>query len=188
MGVIVVSNLIIAIIGVALFVGIALGGALFLGPRFQDAQDNSTASAFVGAVSEVAAAANSYRGATEYAGGLDLATPSTLVSNGYMKTLPSDPLARSGPQMDLVDAQGVDAAAASDKASWSPRFVVWSLGDRRDLCTMIQRKLGTISTSAEVSDAQVATSAGAGKAAGCFRTSSRSSNVASGDYVAYARM
>jgi len=37
------SNVLIGIIGVILFIGLALAGALFLGPRFQDATINSRA-------------------------------------------------------------------------------------------------------------------------------------------------
>ena len=55
------SNVLIGIIGVILFIGLALAGALFLGPRFQESTNNSRASAAVQAVAQVASAANMYR-------------------------------------------------------------------------------------------------------------------------------
>src|SRR3546814_303803 len=54
------SNVLIGIIGVILFIGLALAGALFLGPRFQESTNNSRASASVQAVSQIASAANMF--------------------------------------------------------------------------------------------------------------------------------
>jgi len=41
------SNVLIGIIGVILFIGLALAGALFLGPRFQESTNNSRGSAVI---------------------------------------------------------------------------------------------------------------------------------------------
>src|SRR3546814_19495658 len=54
------SNVLIGIIGVILFIGLALAGALFLGPRFQESTNNSRASASVQAVSQIASAATMF--------------------------------------------------------------------------------------------------------------------------------
>src|SRR3546814_18801710 len=54
------SNVLIGIIGVILFIGLALAGALFLGPRFQESTNNSRPSASVQAVSQIASAANMF--------------------------------------------------------------------------------------------------------------------------------
>ena len=81
------SNVLIGIIGVILFIGLALAGALFLGPRFQESTNNSRASAAVQAVSQVANAANMYQvqeGKSDY-------STTNLVSGGYLKVLPSNP-------------------------------------------------------------------------------------------------
>ena len=83
------SNVLIGIIGVILFIGLALAGALFLGPRFQESTNNSKASAAVQAVAQVANAANMYRvqeGTTPLTGDLDL-----LKTSGYLKSSPSNP-------------------------------------------------------------------------------------------------
>ena len=55
------SNVLIGIIGVILFIGLALAGALFLGPRFQESRNNSTASAQVAGMKQVADAIGLYR-------------------------------------------------------------------------------------------------------------------------------
>jgi hypothetical protein len=55
------SNVLIGIIGVILFIGLALAGALFLGPRFQESRNNSIASAQVAGMKQVADAISLYR-------------------------------------------------------------------------------------------------------------------------------
>ena len=90
------SNVLIGIIGVILFIGLALAGALFLGPRFQESTNNSRASAAVQAVSQIANAANMYQvqeGKVAPAIGTssDTSTSDTLVGKGYLKSVPSNP-------------------------------------------------------------------------------------------------
>ena len=80
------SNVLIGIIGVILFIGLALAGALFLGPRFQEATLNSKASAQVQAMHQIANAANMYR-VNEGSAVNDVGT---LVSTKYLKSTPAD--------------------------------------------------------------------------------------------------
>jgi hypothetical protein len=47
------SNLLIGIIGVILFIGLALAGALFLGPRFQESTSNAEAAASIATMQQV---------------------------------------------------------------------------------------------------------------------------------------
>ena len=97
------SNVLIGIIGVILFIGLALAGALFLGPRFQESTNNSRASAAVQAVSQVANAANMYQvqeGKT-YTG----ADAQGLVEGQYLKSIPSNPTGTGGGAI-VVDAAG----------------------------------------------------------------------------------
>ncbi len=54
------SNVLIGIIGVILFIGLALAGALFLGPRFQEATINSKAAALVQQANQVVQARSMY--------------------------------------------------------------------------------------------------------------------------------
>jgi len=80
------SNVLIGIIGVILFIGLALAGALFLGPRFQESTNNSKASAQVAAMHQIANAANMYQ-VNEGKQTLDI---NVLKSGGYLKSVPSD--------------------------------------------------------------------------------------------------
>lgn len=89
------SNVLIGIIGVILFIGLALAGALFLGPRFQEATTNSDASAVMAGIHQVAMAAEMYR-LQEGASTLIPANDAALTTSGYLKTRPSNttPVAR----------------------------------------------------------------------------------------------
>ena len=89
------SNVLIGIIGVILFIGLALAGALFLGPRFQEASTNSKASAQVSAMKQLSDAVNMYE---LQEGQKDLplkdgAFVTKLATKGYLKS-------------DLTDALG----------------------------------------------------------------------------------
>jgi hypothetical protein len=105
-GIIVLSNVLIGIIGVILFIGLALAGALFLGPRFQEATVNSKASAAVQAISQVSSAVRLYEtqsGAvvTPATAGTTLSTTTEnsyreLVAGGYLKTVPANPTNSGG--------------------------------------------------------------------------------------------
>ena len=81
------SNVLIGIIGVILFIGLALAGALFLGPRFQESANNSRGAAAVQAVQQVSNAVHMF----QLNEGLDFTTTSfaDLLSKGYLKTQPS---------------------------------------------------------------------------------------------------
>ena len=105
------SNVLIGIIGVILFIGLALAGALFLGPRFQESTNNSRASAAVQAVSQVANAANMYQvqEGTTYATD---ATGDGLVSTNYLKSIPSNPTGGAAPAI----AAGVVSMTLSSNA------------------------------------------------------------------------
>ncbi|AXK44110.1 hypothetical protein [Erythrobacter aureus] len=89
------SQVLIGIIGVILFIGLALAGAMFLGPRFQESAANSRASAAIQAVTQVAQATNLYM--------LDEGRPppptnaQVLVDAGYLKAVPVNPITSSSP-------------------------------------------------------------------------------------------
>jgi hypothetical protein len=97
------SNVLIGIIGVILFIGLALAGALFLGPRFQEATLNSRASATVQAVSQIAHAAemrNISVGTplTSSSGAID-----SLATEGWLKTPPTNPSGGTGIFLQSID-------------------------------------------------------------------------------------
>ncbi len=99
------SNVLIGIIGVILFIGLALAGALFLGPRFQEATNNSKASSVTSTLQQAAAAASMYE--------LQSGRPIMAVAEnydgsflvpGYLKTKPMNPV--NGNEVGIVDRFG----------------------------------------------------------------------------------
>jgi len=85
------SNVLIGIIGVILFIGLALAGALFLGPRFQESTNNSKAAMAVQGVSQIASAIQ-LRNLNEGSSLPSSASIQTdLVNAGYLKAVPKNP-------------------------------------------------------------------------------------------------
>ncbi len=123
------SNVLIGIIGVILFIGLALAGALFLGPRFQQSTQASRASAAVQATAQVASAMNMYRAVegTDYAGtGFD-----DLVTAGYLKAVPSNP----------TGTGDFDVGSVSDGNGSSRPVVLMRLGtDAEAVCKEINKQ------------------------------------------------
>ena len=81
------SNVLIGIIGVILFIGLALAGALFLGPRFQESANTSKASAISSSIAQVAQAVEMYR--LQEGREAPASTTLTAIVPGYLKTMPS---------------------------------------------------------------------------------------------------
>ena len=125
------SNVLIGIIGVILFIGLALAGALFLGPRFQDATVNSKASANVQAVQQVANAAQMYQvdTGTRIRGEHDNSGVAWL-SPGYLKSVPKpDPTAVGPNTYAYYNGTVAYMQFGSDDAS-------------RRLCEAVQKQVG----------------------------------------------
>ncbi len=133
------SNVLIGIIGVILFIGLALAGALFLGPRFQDSQNASKAAAVSQALNQMAAATN--------LNNLDTGEPmstsehdtvaATLASRGYLKSAITSPL--DGAPIPIVLESG------SRNPIGPGRFFYTSLGSSstsRAICMQIERNAG----------------------------------------------
>ena len=97
------SNVLIGIIGVILFIGLALAGALFLGPRFQDATANSKAASLMTQLKQVSDAAELWRVDTgnRYVPVVNTA----FLQPGYLKSAPRNPV-----------------SGADSGYFWSPRF------------------------------------------------------------------
>ena len=79
------SNVLIGIIGVILFIGLALAGALFLGPKFQEASLKSEASATMGMVAQAAHGMNLYRVNEGKEAGASTTDLTTVANAGYLK-------------------------------------------------------------------------------------------------------
>jgi hypothetical protein len=96
-----VSNVLIGIIGVILFIGLALAGALFLGPRFQEASNSAKASSATQTIAQVANAVHMYEvqegtPVVPSAANTTLGTKTEqsykqLVEGGYLKSVPTNP-------------------------------------------------------------------------------------------------
>lgn len=180
------SSVLIGIIGVALFIGIAIGGAVFLGPQFERSQDSAVASRIVSNLGEIASSISDARMALGTSGGSTLATPENLRDAGFLATVPDMPL-NTGNGWVVVDGAGYDLAGSSSQATWTPRYVFLSLGADAELCTRVQRLVGNLASGGAVSSGTTTIDAMAERPAGCFRTSRSTVNVAVGDYVAYVR-
>jgi hypothetical protein len=102
------SNVLIGIIGVILFIGLALAGALFLGPRFQQSKISSSAAASVQALSQAANAVQLYNvneGRRFPAGG-----GSVAVGSEYLKKQTLQP----SPNFGIIDVRNADGSYDGD--------------------------------------------------------------------------
>lgn len=137
------SNVLIGIIGVILFIGLALAGALFLGPQFQESTNNSRASASVQAVSQISSAANMYtvqEGRSDY-------TLANLVSGGYLKSIPANPTSSEAGFEPTLDA--TNAA------------ITMNLGNNAEkVCVAIAKQTGTLATTGDLAAAMPAAPSG----------------------------
>jgi hypothetical protein len=151
------SNVLIGIIGVILFIGLALAGALFLGPRFQESANNSKAAAAVQIVSQMASAARLYevqegRKVTPNESGTTLETTTStpyqqIVGGGYVKSVPSNPTETGG--------------VYYSEASGFP-LTQMGVGLTPAVCRAVNRNLGN----GDVDDVAIAT---VGKNSGCAK-------------------
>ena len=145
------SNVLIGIIGVILFIGLALAGALFLGPRFQSSSNNAKAAHVVSVLQQAAHAANMYRvdiGKEVFEGDED------AVGNGYMKSWPDNPYFRKTTdqslQMRLLSKPEI--RYAPNTSTVAKVVTVRLLKENRedevsvDVCKAIQRSVGASDT------------------------------------------
>jgi len=103
------SNVLIGIIGVILFIGLALAGALFLGPRFQESTNNSKAAAQVQAMQQIVNAIDMYRvqeqGSVPDSVAVGGAGSTQLTDNGYLKSVPKDASGRGATFVPVTSGQ-----------------------------------------------------------------------------------
>jgi type II secretory pathway pseudopilin PulG len=131
-----VSNVLIGIIGVILFIGLALAGALFLGPRFQQSTANSKASAMAQHLSQVASAINLYQldtGRTMVASEDNVA----LLTPGYLKSMPRNPVTN-----EVYRINDANASVGGGPV----RMIIVNFGSddaARDVCTKIEQNAGS---------------------------------------------
>jgi hypothetical protein len=135
------SNVLIGIIGVILFIGLALAGALFLGPRFQESTIASKASAWTQGQAQVAHAVNLMRlneGSVVQADYTSMESMKTLmVDSGYMKSVPVNP---AGIERYYV-LRGPTGGFGGPATYVMNGFFLGNKDDER-LCTEIARRAG----------------------------------------------
>ncbi len=172
LGVNVMSNVLIGIIGVILFIGLALAGALILGSDFMTAGNESRAAASVTQMSQVSNAIQMYEIKTgrTFTAGTSL---STLIPR-FLKSLPSNPT--TGPAPETYTSQVVNSGGRTS-------LVLMELGTRAQaVCQAIsqQNGLGVIPIANDVASVP-------NHAAGCFRTSTTIGSAKASVYYAYNR-
>lgn len=138
------SNVLIGIIGVILFIGLALAGALILGDDFRTASSASKASAVVAQMQQMAAAINMYEVKTGQT--FTLQDPVILVPR-FLKSLPVNPMpyakvdttyaSRAQPNNDLIVDQTATQAPGSPATYVTTKL--GNIGDTqaRDACQSI---------------------------------------------------
>jgi len=176
------SNVLIGIIGVILFIGLALAGALFLGPRFQESTNNSKASAAVQAVSQVSSAANManvQNGTATQSGAAD-----GLATAGFLKSVPSNPTT-GGTAPVLVTTAGL--------ATGDANYAVMPLGTNAGaICAAIAKQSGMgaafVTTSTAGVDTVVPVAAIPANPSGCFTPTANIGTVLKDSYYAFARI
>ena len=130
------SNVLIGIIGVILFIGLALAGALFLGPRFQESNNASKAAAAAQAVQQVASAITlrNLDSGQQMLAADDAANLQILLTEKYLKAVPTNPMTGAPAQLRIVDLPGNNIEAA--------RWVIMDLGSSeqaREACRAAER-------------------------------------------------
>ena len=163
------SNVLIGIIGVILFIGLALAGALFLGPRFQESTNTTKAARIVSDMQQITAAVNMYRlreGAPLLA--TDYTTNVAKLMPGYLKTEPL--VATSGLHYETVDVDGGNRAMPIHHI----QAIIGSTSDTvaKAVCRNIEASTGAADPDAAIAaistTAQWTARVGGGRGVGCF--------------------
>ena len=176
------SNVLIGIIGVILFIGLALAGALFLGPRFQESVIASRASAWTQGQAQIAQAVNMKRVVEGLPVQADATTmeqmKALLVDTGYMKSIPVNPV---GVERYYV-LRGPTGGFGGQATYVMNGFFLGSKDDER-LCVEIARRAGILTPA----DGSVPVLTAPVGQFGCFRNESGYAGEGLGIY-AYTRI
>jgi hypothetical protein len=166
------SNVLIGIIGVILFIGLAIAGAVYLGDDFMSASSDSRAAASVTQIAQVSAAIQMYemKTGTNFAAGTSL---STLVPR-FLKSIPINPT--TGPAPDTYTSQVVNSGGRTS-------IILMELGTKAAaVCSAIAAQNGMSAVPIANDVASVPTNSG-----GCFKTSAVVGSARASTYYAYNR-
>ena len=173
------SNVLIGIIGVILFIGLALAGALFLGPRFQEATAQSKAAALIQQAHQVASAAQMYRvqeGQDVKAGSLD----GQLIGT-YLKSAPVNPINVYWG----IDTRDVDGGQGTKAAAFATVGYPDGSTSADAICREIARQAGmTLPATGSPSFSAPPS----GSQAGCYKVSTNWGPVVAGTYLVFERI
>ena len=139
------ANVIIGIIGVVLFILLAIAGAIFLGPQFTAANNNGKAAALVQSATQIASAVNltNTQNGTTYASGV---STSQLVTDGGLKVVPGNTVNTAATGAFLL----INAAAPASTTAVADTITA-SLGTgNKPVCDQIEKQSGGASTGAVV--------------------------------------
>ncbi len=182
------SNVLIGIIGVILFIGLALAGALFLGPRFQESAVSSSAASVMQMVSQTAQAASLRQVQNGAAQATHGRVAEQLVAEGYLKSVAYNPTAPSGQTGDAsLPMRAVTTAVQYGTIGETPaKVVIMKIGDvrhsPRKICEHIQRTMGK-------DDIQVVTAEIPNDPSGCFQAGPALTGAVSfNSYYVFARI
>jgi hypothetical protein len=178
------SNVLIGIIGVILFIGLALAGALILGEDFRDSQNDSKAAAASQQLAQAAEAVtmnNIKKGTSILPGRLANGDPRTaeLVPR-FLKNVPVNPTSSSSPAWLL--------AADGSLTVGNAAYVIFDLGPTAlPICDSINRQANGIDTP---TTAGAITSTHMTRNVGCMITSTTNGSIGllPGDHVAYIKI
>lgn len=183
------TNVLVGIVGVLLFIGLALAGAFFLGPRFQQAKQDSRAMSLTQMASQIVVAMEIKRN--------DDGTPmparqsmTVLAQRAYLKALPSNPYLGEGgwPFRALYSHDLHSSLYYAD-------VVFLSIGHGEDtpaVCRSINRQSGI--SGDEIPVLPISSGSDIGPAvsrpSGCFRMHDAGipGEAAPGDFVVFSRI
>lgn len=149
------SNVLIGIIGVILFIGLALAGALFLGPRFQQTTANSKAAAVMSQIKQVSDAMNLE--ALDNGGLPQTCRNLEYLAPRYLKNIPITPITGKEGDFFYSVQMNTDPFAENSPTMAScvgkPELVIMEIGPEddqpsKDICQVIadQYSGGVVST------------------------------------------
>jgi hypothetical protein len=164
------SNVLIGIIGIILFIGLALAGALILGDDFMSARSDSKAAASISMMSQVSNAIAMYELKTgrKFVAGTPLAT----LMPRFLKSLPVNPT--TAPIPGTYTAQVVNSGGDTS-------LVLMELGSEAEaVCMAISQQSGRPSIAIANDVASVPSQPG-----GCFRTSATIGSAKGSTFYAY---
>lgn len=173
------SNVLIGIIGVILFIGLALAGALILGDDFKSASSDAKAAAVQSQMQQFAQAIAMYSLKT----GRPMMSmdPQSLLVPRFLKNIPVNP---------VVPANGAGMIDAAGRTAGEARFITMSIGNSKDVCDAISMTSSGI-PAPDVTDVSMMKTAGCVRVRGAFYNAFVADNMDGRPdtwYYAYSRI